>query len=143
MSADAFLSRLDRVRRTGADRWIARCPAHDDQGPSLAVRELGDGRVLIKCFAGCSADEIVSASGITFADLFPPSPLTAHATKAERRPFPALDVLRCIVREALIVAIEASRVAAGHLLSADDRKRLLVASERISAAVALAEGAAA
>lgn len=141
MTAEALLTRLEVVRKRGADRWTARCPAHDDRGPSLAVRELGDGRVLVHCFAGCSAHEIVSAAGITLADLFPPRPLVGHATHPERRPFPALDVLRCIVREALIVAMEASRLARGHLLPAEDRKRLLVASERISAAVALAEGA--
>ena len=45
MSASALLSKLDRLSRTGADRWTARCPAHDDRGPSLAIRELSDGRM--------------------------------------------------------------------------------------------------
>ena len=31
MIADALLSCLDGVRRTGADRWLARCPAHDEK----------------------------------------------------------------------------------------------------------------
>jgi len=34
--ADILLARLDGVKRTGPDRWIARCPAHDDKRPSLA-----------------------------------------------------------------------------------------------------------
>ena len=71
MSADTLLSRLNRTRRTGADRWIARCLAHDDSGPSLAIRELDDGRVLIHCFAGCTAHETVSAAGLSLSDLFP------------------------------------------------------------------------
>src|SRR5262245_59848234 len=142
MTADALLSRLDRVQRMSAESWTARCPAHDDHGPSLAVRELPDGRVLVHCFAGCSADEIVAAAGITFADLFPLRPIPAHVSKRERRPFPALDVLRCIAQEALVVAVAAMRLAGGHPISPEDRKRLLVASERITAAVDLAEGAA-
>jgi len=142
MSADAILSRLDRVRRTGVDRWIARCPAHDDRGPSLAIRELGDGRVLIHCFAGCDAHQIVSAVGLTFAELFPPRPAGSHTAKPERRPFPALDVLRCIAREAVIVAVAAMQLGQGREIPATDRKRLLEASMRISAAVELAEGAA-
>ena len=142
MTAEALLSRLDRVKRTGADRWIARCPAHDDRGPSLAVRELDDGRVLIHCFAGCSAHEVVSGAGLTLAELFPPKPIGAHSTKSERRPFPALDVLRCIAQEALILAVAAMRLGRGHPIPDDDRKRLLVAAERICAAVQLAEGAA-
>ncbi len=44
MTADVLLSRLDGACRTGPGRWIARCPAHDDRHPSLAVRELEDGR---------------------------------------------------------------------------------------------------
>jgi DNA primase len=48
MSAEALLAHLDKVRRTGAGRWIARCPAHDDKSPSLAIRELDDGRTLIR-----------------------------------------------------------------------------------------------
>ena len=141
MTAEALLSRLDRVKRTGNNRWIARCPAHADKGPSLAVREADDGTVLIHCFAGCSAHEIVSAAGLVLGDLFPPCSQGTHCSKSERRPFAALDVLRCIGREALIVAVAASRLARGHQIPPEDRNRLLRAAERISAAVDLAEGA--
>ena len=54
MTAATFLDRLDGVKRTGAGRWLARCPAHDDKRASLAVRELDDGRVLVHDFAGCA-----------------------------------------------------------------------------------------
>jgi hypothetical protein len=40
-----LLDRLQGVKRTGPSRWIARCPAHEDRRPSLAVRELDDGRL--------------------------------------------------------------------------------------------------
>ena len=71
MSADIFLSRLDRVRSTGHDRWIARCPAHDDGRASLSVRELDDGRVLAHCFAGCGAADVLAAVGLDFDVLYP------------------------------------------------------------------------
>src|SRR5688500_1646021 len=141
MPAEALVSRLESVRRTSADRWVARCPSHDDRGPSLAVRELSDGRVLVHCFAGCSAHEVVSAAGLALSDLFPPRPLDSHATKAERRPFPAIDVLRCVAQEALIVAIAAMRLGRSEVIADGDRERLRVAAERICAAVDLAEGA--
>jgi len=140
MSAAALLDRVDSLRRTGPDKWVARCPAHDDRGPSLAIRELDDGRVLVHCFAGCSAQEIVTAAGLALVDLFPPRALASHSAKPDRRPFPALDVLRCIAQEALLVAVAAMRVGRGHLLSSDDRKRLLVASARIGSALELLEG---
>jgi hypothetical protein len=113
MTAEALVSRLDRVRRTSADRWVARCPAHNDRGPSVAIRELDDGRVLVHCFAGCSAHEIVTAAGLTLSDLFPPRPPDAHGVKRDRRPIPAIDVLRCIAQEALIVAVAAMRLCRG------------------------------
>jgi putative DNA primase/helicase len=40
--------------------WMARCPCHRDDKPSLSIREAGDGKVLLKCHAGCSQDELVA-----------------------------------------------------------------------------------
>ncbi|HIK68234.1 MAG TPA: DNA primase, partial [Flavobacteriales bacterium] len=44
-----LINRLDKVKQTGKDRYIARCPSHEDRSPSLAIREVDD-RVLIHCF---------------------------------------------------------------------------------------------
>lgn len=46
-------------------RWsgiggLCRCPAHDDRSPSLSVR-VGRTRLLLHCFAGCQATEILKA----------------------------------------------------------------------------------
>ncbi|MEQ1600386.1 MAG: hypothetical protein ABL885_01305, partial [Methylophilaceae bacterium] len=35
---DTLLSKLDKVKQNGAGKWIARCPAHDDRSPSLAIK---------------------------------------------------------------------------------------------------------
>lgn len=50
------------VERLGG-RWtgrggLCRCPAHDDREPSLSVRP-GRTRILLHCFAGCSAEDIL------------------------------------------------------------------------------------
>ncbi len=39
----------------------ARCPAHDDQLPSLSLANGHDGRLLLYCYAGCSFREIIQA----------------------------------------------------------------------------------
>lgn len=62
------LDRLDRVRATSRG-WSACCPAHPDRTPSLSVTE-GDRGVLVKCWAGCTVDEIADAMGLGVADLF-------------------------------------------------------------------------
>lgn len=54
------------VERLGG-RWTAsggmcRCPAHDDRRPSLSVRA-GRTRLLLHCFAGCTAAEVLRALG--------------------------------------------------------------------------------
>src|SRR5438046_846833 len=71
MSVDILLSRLDGVKRTGHEKWIAKCPAHDDRSPSLVIKEADDGRVLIHCFAGCGAAEILDVLDLNFPDLYP------------------------------------------------------------------------
>ncbi|HKY96350.1 MAG TPA: AAA family ATPase [Gemmatimonadaceae bacterium] len=69
MTISEILSRLDGVRKNGHG-YSARCPAHDDRKPSLSVSEGDDGRVLLKCFAGCDVDAICSAMGVNVRDLF-------------------------------------------------------------------------
>ena len=49
---------------------MARCPAHEDRRASLSIGEGDDGRVLIKCFAGCAFEDIVRAVGLEPRDLF-------------------------------------------------------------------------
>jgi hypothetical protein len=71
MSVERLVDRLDRVKQTGPSRWLARCPAHADRTPSLAIRELDDGRVLINCFAGCAPGDVLAAIGLSLADLSP------------------------------------------------------------------------
>lgn len=134
MSAENLLSRLERVKRTGVGRYQARCPAHDDKGPSLSIRELDDGRVLVHCFAGCDVHSVLSAVGLGFDDLFPPRELGQHA-KCEGRPFPAADILRAIAFEALVVAVAGSSMLAGEPFNAVDRDRLFLAVGRIRAAL--------
>ena len=68
---DKVLNRLDKVKSAGANKWKACCPAHDDKNPSLAISETSDGVVLLKCWAGCTTKEIVSAIGLELRDLFP------------------------------------------------------------------------
>ena len=46
--------------RKAGSGWSARCPAHDDRTPSLSLRDTGDGKVLIRCHAGCDQDEVIA-----------------------------------------------------------------------------------
>jgi len=54
-------------------RWQCRCPtglhSHGDRNRSLSVWESDDGWVRLKCFTGCSRDEILVALGLKVRDL--------------------------------------------------------------------------
>lgn len=69
-------SRLERASTPRTSRagtsLRARCPAcGGDNRSKLIVTEKPDGAVLLHCFAGCGAVEIVSAMGLEITDLFP------------------------------------------------------------------------
>ncbi len=137
MTAAALLDRLDGVRKHGPHSWVARCPAHEDRSPSLSIRELDDGRVLVHDFAGCTTPDVLSAVGLTLADLFPER-LADHLPAHERRHYHAArEALKALRFEALLVAIAAENIAAGVVLSTEDRDDVIQASVRLRAAAEL------
>lgn len=137
MTALTLINRLSGVKRTGPGRWLARCPAHDDSRASLSVRELDDRRVLFHCFAGCDAETILAAVGLGWQDILPPRAVDHHRPR-ERAPFPAVDVLRAIAHESLIVCVAAAMLQEGQTLPEPERQRMGVAYARILAGVQLA-----
>lgn len=58
------------VRQTGQGKYLVRCPAHDDNRPSLAVDDAGDRVVMICRSRGCANEDIVRKWGLTMKDLF-------------------------------------------------------------------------
>lgn len=132
MSVDTLLQRLKKV--TGRNgHWTACCPSHEDRSPSLAITETDDGRILLKCFGGCSVQEIVGAIGMDMTDLFPDS--NDHYKPKVKNAFYATDLLKLIEFESTIVIIAANDLANGKQLSDNDRSRLKQAHERILEAV--------
>jgi hypothetical protein len=138
MSTDPYelvLSKLEGVRRTGKDKVIAKCPSHLDRTPSLAVGRVGDGRVLLTCFAGCDVNEIVSALGLSLADLFPRDSNTQmHRVKATNW-VRAIDALIACDFSMLVALDISKRILDGKPITSDDREALLVAMSRLTTAL--------
>jgi len=61
-------------------QFTALCPGHDDRNRSLSIKQT-DGKLLLKCFAGCETAAILKPLGLVTKDLF----LNGHKPKAEQR----------------------------------------------------------
>lgn len=127
--AESILSKLEKVRQIGDGKCMACCPAHDDKTPSLSVRDTGE-NMLIHCFAGCCADDVLATVGLTWRDLYRDegkASFVAAASAASRiiKPPAQIDIERRILQ------IAAADLRAGLTLSAEDRARVALAKERV------------
>ena len=133
MSIENMLARLDKVKETGPGTWLACCPAHDDKHPSLSIRETDDGTILLKCWAGCGANDVVEVLGMTFSDLFPDRNSNSPPLKPHEK-WPPRDVIRALREESMVMVIAGSAIVAGEKFTEEDNERVLLAACRFHAA---------
>ena len=138
MSIDNLLSRLSRVKRTGPGKWIASSPTREDKSPSLAIRELDDGTVLLHDFGGDSVEAVLGSVGLSFSDLYPDKLGTFR--KPVKRPFNASDVLSLMAFESSVAAIVISDVVKNDGATEQDLDRLLVVAQRLGNAAEACHG---
>lgn len=127
--ADVLLRFLDGLKAAGPGRWLSRCPSHHDTHPSLSIRETGDGTLLLRCWAGCSAADVVTACGLTLADLFPRRYEGRSPLRRGERWVPA-DAIRCLAAECIVVLMAADAIARDELLTREDVDRVALAASR-------------
>ena len=123
MDIEVLTSRLDKVKKV-KDGYLARCPAHDDKRPSLVIREVGD-KILVHCFAGCGAAEIMEAIDLSISDLFADS-------KESRNPISYKDALFSVRREMYIVYMACNDIINGKELGPENLSRIRTARERLN-----------
>ena len=112
MSASEFAALL-HAKRIGRGKWMAKCPAHADKRPSLAISEgnprKGNFPFAMCCMSqGCTGDEILKAMGLTWKQglgdkaVSRKEQLRADRERAER------EEIRRNVRELVITALRQS-----------------------------------
>lgn len=71
-STTTTLSEAIEMAKAGT-KAVIRCPAHDDESPSLGVSP-GSGKqpVTLHCYANCDIQDILAAEGLTFDDISRP-----------------------------------------------------------------------
>ncbi|WP_299452199.1 hypothetical protein [uncultured Pigmentiphaga sp.] len=142
-NARILLDRLDGVQPSG-NGWRARCPACGGRSRKVSIAESG-GKVLVHCFAGCKAEDVIGAVGLTWADLFPPRhwPDSPEERRQQRQAIQQAGwaaALATLATEATIVRLAAAQVARWQPLSEEDDARLALACERIDKAAAVLVG---
>jgi len=137
---EPLLQRLQSVQKS-RDGWRARCPACGGQSRKLSIAQV-DGRVLMHCFGGCHASEVLTSAGLTWADLMPPrywpqSPEERRAARHAIREVGWTAALSTLAFEATVVLMAARQLANWQRLSYADDTRLSTAVERIDGAASV------
>lgn len=131
---EKLLSRLEKVERLSQGnhqaRYRACCPAHDDKSPSLSVTLANSDSILLKCWAGCSAEEIINAVGMEMTDLFPEK---IHHMPGVKRPFTADQAAKTLAMDAMVVAMAAVKLRRKESLTQRDIDDLLAIQTRATA----------
>jgi len=127
---DTLLPLLQEVRKTGNDKWIARCPSHEDTTPSLSIKERDDEALLIYCHALCAPAHIMAAVGLELKDLYPQKMLPANYPYQRSRQKSHREILADLREEVLVLSIGFAQLKQGHLLTLEDLDRLDTAALR-------------
>jgi hypothetical protein len=133
MSVETLISRLNKVKRNGTGQWMAQCPCHADKTASLAIKDCGDGRILINCFALCDTYSILRSVGLDWHDVLPET--TAGNHKPVNQIIYPSEALKLIQFETRIVLVAAYDLKHNKSLTSDELGRLELAMQRINKAV--------
>jgi 5S rRNA maturation endonuclease (ribonuclease M5) len=91
---EKILERLPDAKKSGSG-WMARCPAHDDESPSLSIGTGSEGKALVHCHADCATEVVLDAIGMKMSDLFPDAPgakpASSNKPKGRGRAFASAD----------------------------------------------------
>jgi len=104
---EKILARLEGVIKTKPDQWKAKCPSHEDRNPSLGIKRGDDGRVLLKCWAGCGALDVVDSIGLELKDLFE-QPIKQHSSSRNQIYPNYKEILKLLHHETTVIWIIAS-----------------------------------
>jgi len=128
---ELLLSRLQKARPAGNKSFTACCPSHEDKSPSLSITER-NGRVLVHCHAGCSPNEIITAAGLTWEDMFEDEwDVSYQRAVSMKKTLEPVNPLRVDENVLLIVR---EKIKNGETLTAEDEARATLAYERVKEA---------
>jgi hypothetical protein len=82
---EIILPKLNRIKKAGGG-FVACCPAHEDNRASLSIGPGREHPVVLHCHAGCDPESILTAIGLSWADLSKPRESTRRDDDGEWTP---------------------------------------------------------
>jgi len=122
-----ILSRFSKVYKSGEGEYQCLCPSHDDSTASLGLKFKED-KMILNCFAGCSMESILQASGLDWGDVMPDSRDDDAKGSMKFNPYAVLKATR---NDVLFVALCASQVSNSSPLEDSDKQKLLEVTSRL------------
>lgn len=130
MSVDVLLNKLNGIKKTGANRWLCKCPAHDDRSPSLSISlDERNGNILMRCFAECDPYSILQAVGLDWDAVFPEKHEGDY--KPKKNLIYASEAMQIIRFESQVVLASVYATRRGDITQSD-LERLELAMKRIN-----------
>lgn len=120
---NSLFSKIDysHIREKGIDKWMIKCPVHDDKDFAMIVDRNHNGSVSAHCLAcGANGLDLYRSVGADFDELF--------GKKLERDSnFVPKKIIDTLVHELIIIAI----CEESEYLKYSDKKRLRLAEARV------------
>jgi len=123
MTIENILARLSKVRKSQRG-YMACCPVHQDNNPSMTITETDDGKVLAHCFScGARGSDVVEALGLPASELFSGEFTGTYDAKFKLR--------KTELEDNMVITIYEQDKREGKYLTHADYKRYRLAKARI------------
>ena len=127
---ERILARFEKVYKSGDGEYQCLCPSHNDKNASLGLKFKED-KMILNCFAGCSMEQILNDSGLTWNDVMPDTLDTEFKPKTRIRFSNPYGVLKATRDDLLFVALCSSSIRKGEKLIDSDNNKLFEITQRL------------
>ena len=127
LTINDFISRLENVKVTRQDQWMANCPAHGGTNRKLAVKA-GNPKPKVNCLSqGCTQEDIYEAIGVRWFDFYPSKPSTQYDAYDNPKFVITREMINGMSHRLTMCIIAIADIMAGKELSDEDKADVLAA----------------
>lgn len=130
LSLQDIAKSLPKCKQVGANKYVACCPAHNDNSPSLHITMGHNQDVIVHCFAGCSQDAVINS--LKLLGLWPEKEKDDFDFKPKYNPFNDDRKLKAYDHAVLVLSIAEHDINLGKELTEADSECINKAKETVA-----------